>query len=65
MSGICSLHFIKYPNCNLCNTEPQDVFPDWDLKVAEAKSAGEYECLHCGYIYYKTVDFCPSCNTKR
>lgn len=64
MSGICSAHQHKEPGCPACHTEPRDVFPGWDEAVAEAKAAGEHQC-ECGFVYYKTVDFCPLCQRTR
>lgn len=65
MAGICSAHQGYEPNCRLCNLTPRDLFPDWDEKLAEAKAAGEHTCEGCGFVYYKTAEFCPLCEKYR
>ena len=47
--------------CELCQSTPHDLFPDWDEMVAEAEEAGLTTCINCNFEYYQTVDICPSC----
>jgi len=64
MAGICSKHQGYIKNCNLCNTTPKRIFPDWTKKILKAEAIGTHKCA-CGFVYYKTIDFCPKCNLKR
>lgn len=60
MDGICSAHREPEPGCHLCETEPRDILPGWDEKVAEAEASGVVTC-RCGYRHYRTIDLCPLC----
>ncbi len=62
--SICGIHSKPEPNCPRCQTDIRDVIPDYDQKLAEAKAAGEHTC-RCGFVYYKTIAFCPLCETPR
>ncbi len=62
MSGLCSAHMRHTePGCRLCALRPEDVFPDWAQKVAEAEAAGKHACAGCGFVFYLTTDTCPKC----
>ncbi len=62
--SICSKHQKYDKDCKLCNTDIRELLPDFDKKLAEAKAAGEHTCEKCGFVYYLTVDYCPSCDTQ-
>lgn len=62
MAGICSVHQRKHPDCDLCNTHPRDIFPNYDIKLAKAKAMGEHTCKKCGFVFFLKVNFCPRCN---
>jgi uncharacterized OB-fold protein len=61
MASICSLHRDNNPDCPMCQASPTDLFPDYHEKLAEAEAAGRYTC-RCGFVYYRTVDYCPLCS---
>lgn len=61
--SLCSIHAVKQKDCGLCNISLEDE-PLFQKKKEEAELAGRHECI-CGFTYYKTVDACPLCNTKR
>jgi hypothetical protein len=65
LMSMCSKHSQKRPDCRLCNTDPRDVFPNWDEKLARAKAAGIEHCLGCGFDYYRTTSSCPKCGRRR
>lgn len=72
--SICSKHLMYDEHCNLCNAHPRDMtrhdgtkmFPDWDKKVAEAKTAGLVTCgdPECKFEFYLTTPDCPLCGKK-
>jgi hypothetical protein len=64
-TGVCSRHKFRDPDCKACSTEPEDIFPDWEEKLAEAEAAGEVTCTACRFIYYAVVDRCPLCSALR
>lgn len=62
MSGICSRHSYHDPDCRMCNTDVRELLPDYDEKVREAREAGEVDCGHCGFRFYRTTETCPLCS---
>jgi hypothetical protein len=72
MSGVCSRHKYKDPNCSACNCKLVDC-EYWQEKVKEAESAGKHICngviMHggrfsmCAFEFYLTTENCPLCGT--
>jgi len=60
--SICSAHRDPDPDCKLCQTNPEDMFPDWADATAQAQVAGETTCKKCNFKFYRTVTSCPACN---
>lgn len=70
MSGICSKHQGYDPNRVLCQKTPEDLFSNWKQMKEEALHAGIHVRVGvqkngkvCGFVYYKTISFCPRCGT--
>lgn len=63
--GICSRHQKYEPMCELCNSSVEDLLPNWKQVKEEAEKAGLTVCKGCKFVYYRTVDSCPKCYTKR
>lgn len=60
--SICSAHRDPDPDCKLCQTNPEDMFPDWADATAQAEVAGETICKKCQFKFYRTTTSCPACN---
>ena len=61
--SICSQHQVYQADCGLCNVNLYD--PVFQKKHQEAVAAGKHVCENCQFVYYKTVDACPFCATRR
>ena len=59
--SICSVHgSVPQTDCVPCHIQtPEEAFPEWAEKLAEAKAAGEATCDRCGFTFYLTVAECP------
>lgn len=60
--SLCSAHRTYQANCLQCNSSIEDLIPNYQELLKQAKEAGEEKCGNCGFIYYKTVSTCPACN---
>ena len=64
MSGICSRHQHKEPECTACCADIRDLLPNYDEMCAEAEAAGTAICTGCDFEYYLTVNSCPNCGKE-
>jgi formamidopyrimidine-DNA glycosylase len=65
MSGICSAHRHREPDCDLCNTDIRELIPDYDQMCAEAEKRGKIWCPECQFVSYardSDTQICPLCN---
>jgi hypothetical protein len=58
---MCSAHRQPMPGCVACHTQPREVFPDWDRKLAEAEASGQWQCPKDGFEWYGTIKECLIC----
>lgn len=62
--SLCSYHKEYDRDCTLCNLTPEDIFPDYPEKLAQAKASGLCVCGKCDFTYYKNAQTCPKCGEK-
>lgn len=65
ITSICGVHAVPDADCQMCRTDITELIPNYHTLVEQAEKAGRHECTKCEFVYYKTVDMCPSCGHER